>query len=347
MGEQRQKGFERVPTSSPTAWRYGLKLGKVIRVDQAARAADVTLMDGSGVLYGVGVLGPVTSTASGLSYLPTPYVANEGDDAPKANGLRDMYVVIGFLDAVGTLPVILGFLPPQATQMGFADKPGFENQKLERHEGDRYSRQVGDTVATLGGSDALSEEEHRFPDNSYLKIYGSDKALTDLTGENEDDGTHPVKFKKEQRKGFYFQHASGTAIQCDPDGHLRISHQNGSFITLAPTDADISRETVGLETVDSATNAPTAASSADIIIHIEHGSGTYIQVGTDGAVTIDAQAAVAVNSTGNIGLTATGNVNLAGANINATGTITLTGAVGVTGAMVVTGSVTADSFVEV
>ena len=43
-----------------------------------------------------------------------------------------IYAVIGFIEAMGNMPFVLGFKYPETNQLSFGNKAGFENQKLTR-----------------------------------------------------------------------------------------------------------------------------------------------------------------------------------------------------------------------
>lgn len=349
MTEVRQIGLGANAGRTPTNMQMGLHIGKVIAVDQAAKTVDVAMLNGDGTLYGVLVATSMLTTASGTSYLPEPHIPEGGGGTPLGDSKRDMFAIVGFINGARTLPIVLGFRPPMANQLSFPSGEGFENQKLERHEGDRYHRIVGDTVAVLGGVDAVSIEELRFPDNSYLKVFADDKALTNLSGENEHDGLTPFKVKKEERKGFYFQHASGTAILVDVDGHLKVSHQTGARIAIGPDSTDIVREVVELDTVDSLASPPTAADDSPVKISLVHPAGTSLEVAGTGELTIISGKAVGLThgSGTTIGVAEAGAVTISAISVGVTitGTVlSIIGAVGITGNVVVNGTVTASAY---
>ena len=308
--EVRQRGFEPIVNNQPKNFQYGLRVGKVIRVDQGQKTVDVSMMDGSGIYHDVPVLSSLATTASGISHLPQMNLPDSERSAPEAFSKRDIYAIIGFVNSTGTMPIVVGFKHPEINQLSFPYKEGFENQHIERHEGDQYRRVVGDSVSDLGGEDVLSEEEIRYPDNSYFKAYGSNKALTNISQENDDAESMPFKVKKEERKGFYFQHSSGTKVLIDPDGQIKISHHTGTWISISPDEADLVVETVELETVDSATNPPTAAAADPVKIHIEHSSGTKMTIQTDGQIDVVCVADINVTSDNDINVDAANDVNV-------------------------------------
>jgi len=316
--EIRQNGFEKNWKNQPKNWQAFLKLGKVIGVDQGQKTVDVSMMDGSGTYYKVTVLAPAASTASGISHLPQMHLPDPDRDEPAAFSKRDIYAIIGFVDGVGTMPVVLGFKYPELNQMSFSNKAGFENQQLERHEGDQYQRIIGDTVDELGGEDKASEVETRYPDNSYFKAYksGGTKKLTNISQDNDDADVQPFKVKKEEKKGFYFQHSSGTRILIDPDGQIKMSHHTGTWLSISPNDANISAESVDLETIDSQANPPSAANSAPVKVHLEHSSGSTITINTDGKIEISGVKGIDVKAVGAITNTSFSSVSIKAPTIN-------------------------------
>jgi hypothetical protein len=316
MKEVIQRGFEQNPNPFPKNWQLMLKIGKVIKVNQAQKTVDVVLMDGSGSYQNVPVLTSMATTASGTSHLPQMFIPEDGDDAPVAYFRRDIYAVLGFIEGVGTLPVVLGFKFPKLNQLSFPHAEGYENQKLVRHEGDSYRRIVGDTVEELGGTDVPTEEEARFSDNSYLRVYkaGGTKALQNISQGNEDAQSEegetllPYKVKKEERKGFYFQHASGTRFLIDPDGRVKVSHHTGTWFTIAPEIADIPLENVKLQTIESKNNPQTPPDNSTTQVHLQHSSGTRITIKQDGSIEIYGVKNVDTLIDGNMDTTVKGNV---------------------------------------
>ena len=323
-----QNAFKPNNLPSPRNWQYGIKCGKVIGAKPEEKTVDVVLLTG-GVFYGCKVLAPMATTSTGLSYLPKMHLDKEpsesGYDIAKAYGKRDIFAIIAFIEGQGGVPVVIGFLFPEKNQLSFPFI-GYENQKLDRHESDRYHRIVGDTVASLGGEDVAGLEETRYPDNSFMKVYpdGGSKGLENISTGVLDQEETPFKVKKEERKGFYFQHSSGSAVHIDPDGQIKISHHKGTWLSIGTNDADISRETVEVPTVDSENSPPTAASTNPTKVHIEHESGTSITIAADGKITIDSADQIAINGSGAIDIEGssdilihgTGNVDIEGATIN-------------------------------
>jgi hypothetical protein len=240
----------------------------------------------------------MASTSSGVSHLPDPQnpkKENEaGYDTPLPYGGRDLYAIVGFIEGIGTMPVVLGFQYTGANQLSFSNKAAGANHHIIRHESDRYHRITGDTVADFGGKDVSGEEEIRYPDDSYFKVVkgGGSRALTDLSGLNRDAATKPFKVKKDDKKGFYFQHASGSRLYVSPDGQIKIGHHTGSWISIDPDSSELPAEPVSIASVDSTTDPPTAADSNPVKIHIEHSSGAKITILPNGKIEMTGVATV-------------------------------------------------------
>ena len=293
-----QRGFEKNPNRSPKRWQDSLKLGKVIGARPEDKTVDIVMIDGGATHYNVPVLAPMASTSSGLSHLPKPQnpKANteEGYDWPVTYGGRDIFAIIGFVEGIGTMPIVLGFRYPAKNQLSFPDSAG-ANQYLDRHESDRYHRITGDTVAENGGADISGEEEIRYPDNSYFKVVksGGSRDLEDLSAKNQDTQT-PFTVKKEDRKGFYFQHASGTRVFIGHDGEIKIGHHGGSWVSIGPDIGELPAAQAAVKTINSKNDPPAAANSSPVKMHIEHSSGARITIDTSGKIEITGVATVEI-----------------------------------------------------
>lgn len=213
-----QRGFEPFPNASPRNYQPLIRIGRVVKVNQAQKTVDVALMGCEGVLRGVTVLENMASTRSGVSYMPTHQKNSDDDEKPSGHGIRDMYAIVAHVDGVGSLPIVIGFKHPETNQLSFPHE-GYENQYLFRHESDRYHRIVGDAL-----NDIPMEEELAYPDGSYWKVFTSSSALTDLEGKNEDNKKTPFKAKKDEAaKGYIFKHTSGTTITVAASGAVTIN----------------------------------------------------------------------------------------------------------------------------
>jgi len=293
-----QRGFEQNPKQSPTNYQNTLRLGKVIKSDPEAKTVDVTMMSCSGTYYDVPVLVPFVSSSSGISHLPDPHNPKDEDESgytsPIGYDKRDVYAIIGFVEGDGSFPVVLGFKHPETTQMSFSES----NQKLDRHEGDRYHRITGDTVAENGGEDVPSEEEIRYPDHSFFKVIkqGGTRDLTDLSQATRDAEALPFQLKKDGSKGFYFQHSTGTRVYIGHEGEIKISHQAGTWISIGPDTSNLVKATAGGTTIDSENDPPADPDSSPAQVHIGHSSGTYLTIDASGNITLNSGGSTTVTS---------------------------------------------------
>lgn len=316
-----QKGFEQNPNKSPKYWQSTLKLGKVIGVKADDKTVDIAMMNGGATYYDVPVLAPMATTSSGISHLPKPHnpkaKTEEGYDVPEAFEKRDIFAIVGFVEGIGSMPVVLGFQQPKVSQLSFSNLVG-ANHHIDRHESDRYHRITGDTVAKFGGADVSGEEEVRYPDNSYYKVVkaGGSKALTDLSQKNRDKDTQPFTVKKEDRKGFFFQHVSGSRVWIGHDGEIKIAHHTGTWFSIGPSTGNVDAETVSIKSVDSANDPPAVADSSTAQIHIEHSSGTKINIDASGNLTITGVGNIAQQISGSSTETITGTKTITAPAIN-------------------------------
>ncbi len=221
-----QAGFE---PNNPTliSWRPYNKLARVVKTRPAAKTIDVAFVDGSGVAVNVPVIVEAASTRSGLSYLPDTNLEDD-DYRSEGNGRHDMYAVISNIHGDANFPICIGFKHPEDHQASFSNDH-HPNMRLERHESDRYSRIVGDALKGVP-----CEEEHYWPDGSYMKVYDTDSGLTDLSGKNEDAKSQPWSVKSDDSpKGFILKHPTGAAIHITPAGEINIAGANGESASVS------------------------------------------------------------------------------------------------------------------
>lgn len=143
-----------------------LKIAKVLALHDKARAADIQYIDGGGKVPMVQVMGDVSSVSGRMDFHhpdPPPDTKN-----PLKKTGRDLYAVVG---TASGMPVILGFLAPQVSEVLFDRK----NFRVDRHPSDVYS--------TLDDEGALTVA---WPNGTYLKV-GEDNALEDLSGKDFDE----------------------------------------------------------------------------------------------------------------------------------------------------------------
>lgn len=139
-----------------------LRIAKVIKVHPEANAVDLIYTDTLERAPLVQCMGHQTSN-SGTADLHEPTEFAEGDITPTKD--RDMYAVVG---RVGNgVPIVLGFLAPQVSQLAFKDRPNF---RVTRHASDVYS------TLDDAGNFAMA-----WPNGTFLKV-AEDPALEDLSG---------------------------------------------------------------------------------------------------------------------------------------------------------------------
>lgn len=146
-----------------------MKKGYVVAVNHEDHSVDVLLSDGRR-MTGVQVLAGVGASAKTGSFnLPTvpPSDGKDKWDVSQKNG-KDQIAVIDFVEDI---PVVVGFLYPQISEMTFADKDLY----FFRHQSD----------ATISiEKDGSIQVAH--PGGTYLKI-GSDPEPKDHAGTNIDE----------------------------------------------------------------------------------------------------------------------------------------------------------------
>lgn len=183
----------------------GLRLAKVVRFIPEAHAANLLFLDDGSRVPMVQVLSGSASTNTGVVDMAQPDAGPSGDEwDPLDSGTRDVIAVVGFVRRV---PVVLGFLYPQVTQMLFTDR----NRKVERHASDVY---------TTIDDDGNVEVFH--PSGTYFRI-GTSPAHEDLTGKDFDG---KWKIERNTDKAVHVHLSvknAGTevaSLDLDPDGNL-------------------------------------------------------------------------------------------------------------------------------
>lgn len=140
----------------------GLLVGKVMKVHPEANAVDLVMTHNLSRIPMVQVMGGV-----GAAYLPEPTApAKDGDIRP--TGRVDIYAIVGHVAGV---PIVLGFLKPQVTQVLFKGRSNF---RVDRHASDVYSTLEDDGSLTMA-----------WPNGTYLKV-SEDPELEDLEGRDFD-----------------------------------------------------------------------------------------------------------------------------------------------------------------
>lgn len=146
-----------------------LRIARVVEFHPEENSADLVFLDDGSRAVGVQIMSAFAGSDTGTMYLPQPdrHEADEDRWSPKLTGKRDVLAVVAHLRV---MPVVLGFMPPQVTQLAF-DHSEHPNMLLERHASD-FERVVRDD-----GSMTL-----RHPNGTHITI-GS---VPDLEGKDFD-----------------------------------------------------------------------------------------------------------------------------------------------------------------
>jgi hypothetical protein len=153
-----------------------------------------------------------------LADLPVPSLPPSGDkwDLNESKD-RDMLAVVAFFKR---LPIVIGFLYPQVSQMLFSD----QNRRIERHASDVYT--------TIDG-DGNTELYH--PSGTYLRI-GTAAAHEDLTGKDYDG---KWKIEKNTTTAVHVQLTVKNAgsqvasVNIDPSGNVSLTHSGDLSVNTA------------------------------------------------------------------------------------------------------------------
>lgn len=187
-----------------------MKLGRVAAVHPEDHSIDVVMIDDGARISGVQLLTSSGSGNTGVHDLPTPGAPPSGDKWSLTERTdRDMIAVIGY---IGIMPVAVGFLFPQVSQMLFKD----QNRRLMRHASDVYT--------TIDG-DGNTELYH--PSGTYLRI-GASGAHEDLSGKDV-DGKLAITKNTSAAVHVHLEVANAGAhkasIDIDPSGNVTVTHE--------------------------------------------------------------------------------------------------------------------------
>lgn len=282
----------------------GLEIGMVVATYPQGMSVDVLLDRDGSRLCNVQVMVPFGSDKTGT--LDLPDIGGPADDSRwdiRAKRDRYMRAVVGFFRG---LPVVLGFLVPQETEITFKDK----NRRVMRHASDVYT-----------SIDDNGNVELYHPSGTYLRI-GTSGAHEDLTGKDFDG---KWQIKRNTNKAVHVHLGVSNAgsevasLNIDPSGNVNLQN-----------DGNLTADVGGNVTATIAGNT-----SATI--------GGTLQATVTGAVTVNAAAGTTVNGplTVNGLLTFTQGLNGSGgsgATMSIQGNIAIEGDVDVTD-----GDVTADT----
>lgn len=196
-----------------------LSIGVVVACYPEGNCVDVLLTDDGRRLRGVPVLVPTGTSSTGIVDLPD--VGGPADDSRwdiAARRTRTMRAVVAFCRGV---PVVLGFLLPDVTQMTFTDK----NRRVMRHASDVYTSIDGD-----------GNIEVAHPSGAYVRI-GTSPAHEDLTGKDYDK-KWAITHNTDKQVHLMVKIGNAT-LHIDPVGNVALDHpgdlsvQSGGNITMA------------------------------------------------------------------------------------------------------------------
>lgn len=185
--------------------------GIVVDTHPEDNSVDLVLSDGRR-LVGVQVLAGSASARTGKIDLPeVPPKANKWD-ITKTDG-QDIIAVVDWVD--GEIPLVVGFLYPQISQMTFADK----RLKFERHQ--------SDWIKTIDG-DGNFQMAH--PNGAYIRIAESTE-FVDYSGRNFDENL-AVDRNTDKQVHIHIQQAGGVmTMTVFPDGRIAIKATQVDFDT--------------------------------------------------------------------------------------------------------------------
>jgi hypothetical protein len=247
-----------------------IELGRVVASYPQGQSIDVLLDNGSR-LANVQVMTLDASDASGSAHIPD--VGGPADDSRWSHTAafsRTVRAVVGFIRGI---PVCLGFLFPQVSQMTFNEK----NRKVTRHPSDVYT-----------SIDDAGNFELYHPSGTYLRI-GSSPSHEDLTAKDFDGmwkiarntGAAPHVHLGVSNAG-----ASVASLDFDPSGNVTLQN-NGTLNATSGGAATVKAPSVK---VDSPTTTFTGAVIVEGAFTFQSGMTGSAGEGGGATMTIDGSA---------------------------------------------------------
>lgn len=211
-----------------------IEFGRVVAVDWKSHTVDLIMSGDGRSLQDVRVMSSSASSDSGLSDLPKPGAVDSVTGLPKTNGDRSVIAVVAFYN---DLPVVIGFIHPQASQLRLND----EERMMNRHASDVYQ-----TIDKDGNF------EFAHPSGAYIRI-GTTPAHEDLAAKSY-GGKWKITKNTDKQVHLHIEQAGGKAtLDIAPDGAIAI--------TTATT---VSVNATGNATVTSGGKATVKASAIDL-----------------------------------------------------------------------------------
>jgi hypothetical protein len=228
-----------------------MKRGIVVATHPEDHSVDLVLSDGRR-LSGVQVMSPNGSARSGTVDMPAvPPKSGDKWDISQPNG-QDQIAIVEF---VGTVPVVVGFLFPQVSQMTFADP----KLKVTRHQSDVVQIIDGD-----GNIDLLH------PSGFSIRI-GESPEHAQPAGKNFDKNL-AVDRNTGRKPYIRLTMADGTAqLTIAPDGAITLTTNKGISATCGePVVVTAPKVTLDTPLVE-VPNGDVVASGISLVNHVHSG----------------------------------------------------------------------------
>lgn len=207
-----------------------IDFARVVAVDWKSHTVDLKMSGDGRSFQDVRVMSSSASSDSGLSDLPKPGALDNITGLPKTNSDRSVIAVVAFYN---DLPVVIGFIHPQTSQLRLND----DERMINRHASDVYH-----TIDKDGNM------ELRHPSGLYIRI-ATDPAHEDLTPKSYGEKWKITK-NTDKQVHLHIEQAGGAAT-------LDIAPNGAIVVTTAST---LTATAVGAATVTSSAsvtvNAP-------------------------------------------------------------------------------------------
>lgn len=233
-----------------------LEMAQVVEVHPESNSVDVVMMRTGRRIPGCQVLAPSAGTTFGLSGLTMPDITGDKYEAIRS-GTQDIYALVAI---VGTVPLVLGFLYPQVSEMLFEER----DREIDRHVSDVYK-----TINKDG------DFEFYHPSGAFVRI-AVDTDHEDLTGKDYDkkwkisrntDKLVDMRVEITNANGFQ------SSLLMTKDGNVELTTTSDVIVTAG---ANVSVNAQGNVVVSAAGDASV---SADGNITVEAGGDIGLSAG--------------------------------------------------------------------
>lgn len=181
-----------------------IEFGRVVAVDWKSHTVDLIMSGDGRSLQDVRVMSSSASSDSGLSDLPKPGAVDNITGLPKTNSDRSVIAVVAFYS---DLPVVIGFIHPQTSQLRLKD----DERMMNRHASDVYH-----TIDKDGNM------ELRHPSGLFIRI-ATDTAHEDLAPKSHGEKWQ-IKRNTDKQVHLHIEQAGGKAtLDIAPDGSIAIT----------------------------------------------------------------------------------------------------------------------------